>query len=318
MKKLIIITSIVFLNLSAKSQIVSIPDTNFLENLISWGWDTNKDGQIQIDEAKAVTNLLITNPKVKDLTGIEAFSNLLSLDCSGALISTLNLRKNSKLTGLICDNNILDSIDITQNFNLKTLWCPSNRLKSLNLTNNTELTTLECSFNQITQLKLNNNTKLTSLNCSMNQLTELNISNNTLLTGLSCNNNYLIELNVRYNLLLNYIHCQNNLIETLDVSMDTVLTYLNSEGNPLLSQICINKKQFEKLGDTRSWRKDDTAQWNTTCGVVTGIKEETMPSTAKTLVRIVNSLGQFIEPDQAINGVFIYQYSDGSTSKIAK
>jgi hypothetical protein len=39
-----------------QAQIVNIPDANFKSTLIGLGVDTNGDGQIQVGEAKVVTN----------------------------------------------------------------------------------------------------------------------------------------------------------------------------------------------------------------------------------------------------------------------
>ena len=62
---------------------VYIPDANFKAGLISLGVDTNFDTEIQFAEAAALTTELNVNGyAISDLTGIEAFINLMVLRCA--------------------------------------------------------------------------------------------------------------------------------------------------------------------------------------------------------------------------------------------
>ena len=81
------------------AQNVTIPDQNFLSTLIAIGIDTNGDSQISVAEAEAVTSLDVGSEStgqtnIADLTGIEAFINLTSLNCSGNKVNTLDLSSN--------------------------------------------------------------------------------------------------------------------------------------------------------------------------------------------------------------------------------
>ena len=49
---------------------------------------------------------------------------------------------------------------------------------------------------------------------------------------------------------------------------------------------------------------------------ITGIEEGLVATTNKKLIRILTPLGQELQPEQATEGLFIYQYSDGSTRKV--
>jgi hypothetical protein len=51
---------------------------------------------------------------------------------------------------------------------------------------------------------------------------------------------------------------------------------------------------------------------------ITEIETDIINPKDKTLVRIYNPLGQTIKPEEANDGIFIYQYSDGSTRKVMK
>ena len=76
-----LILSIVILSLAyyTCAQNVNIPDTNFKNALIEAGIDTSGNGEISQDEAEAITYLDVSDKNISDMTGIEAFINLLEL-----------------------------------------------------------------------------------------------------------------------------------------------------------------------------------------------------------------------------------------------
>ncbi|MFZ1527870.1 MAG: hypothetical protein WAT19_03910 [Ferruginibacter sp.] len=104
MKPLITIALLALLAPSGFSQIVNIPDANFKAAIIAQGVDANNDGQIQLSEAEAISNLIISLPviggPINDYTGIQAFRNLVDFTLNnnpGGSGTTLNL---SSLTNL--------------------------------------------------------------------------------------------------------------------------------------------------------------------------------------------------------------------------
>jgi len=145
--------------------LVDIPNEAFLHALINEGVDTNGDGLINYDEAKAVSHLDVYEKHISDMTGIEFFPNLLHLNCYGNQIASLDVSNNTALTYLDCSHNQLSNLDLSSNAALRTL---------------------ECMLNQLTALDVSNNTALGGLNCWSNQLTELNVLNNTSLEWLNC------------------------------------------------------------------------------------------------------------------------------------
>lgn len=71
----------------SQDSIVSIPDTVFLYALIDEEVDTDGDSLISYGEAFDIKELDISHNfenrgNISDLTGIEAFGNLIDLDCS--------------------------------------------------------------------------------------------------------------------------------------------------------------------------------------------------------------------------------------------
>ena len=84
--------------------IVEIPDANFKAYLLE-NFDTNKDGNISVAEAKAVKEINCYYKNIESLDGIERFLNLASLNCSNNQLSELDVRLNRNLNKLVCTNN---------------------------------------------------------------------------------------------------------------------------------------------------------------------------------------------------------------------
>ena len=117
---------------------------------------------------------------ISDLTGIEDFSNLTYLDCSGGnQIDTLDLSQNPTLTYLNCSGAGWIFIHFRQ-------------ILSLNISQNTALSHLNCNSTLLSQLDLSQNSNLTFLNCrDNNELQILDLSQNIGLLNLDCSHSFL-------------------------------------------------------------------------------------------------------------------------------
>lgn len=94
--------------------IVSIPDTNFLNALLNYtpAIDTNGDDAIQFDEAEAFTATLdVANETIFDFTGLEAFVNITGFNGGGNFMNSLSLKANTQLT----------SVDFSESPDLETV-----------------------------------------------------------------------------------------------------------------------------------------------------------------------------------------------------
>jgi len=118
MKKLLLLFLFPF---TAFGQYTSIPDANFELALLNYGYDFVIDGFVETSAIDTVTELMINNDDISDLTGIESFIALQSLFCYDNNLSTLNLVNNTQLFEVTCSNNNLTSIDI-RNGNNSGLW----------------------------------------------------------------------------------------------------------------------------------------------------------------------------------------------------
>lgn len=223
MKKLYTLLALLFAFSTANSQIVNIPDANFKAKLLAAGpnntiassqtpiyypfiaWsmassssvDTNGDGEIQVSEAQAIKWLDVKSSNISSLTGIEAFNNLIYLDCSYNQLSSLNVSNLTSLNNLNCRYNQLQSLlNISNCINLIQLVCDNNQLMSFDANNLSNLKNLFCFENQLSNLDVSTLTSLDNLSCSDNQLTLLNIKNN---------NSSWLSLGFDYNPNLQYV-----------------------------------------------------------------------------------------------------------------
>lgn len=182
----------------ADTDIVNIPDERFKKILLdNFKINLNGDWEITYEEARAYTGRIdASNMGIKSLTGIEAFINIIGLDCYSNPLKRLDVSKNTALQYLNCRNNELTSLDVSKNIVLKELKCSSNRLTHLDLSKNIELRDLMCGSNQLTSLDLSNNIALEYLGCEYNKLTSLDLSNNVNLSNLKCYENQLTYINL--------------------------------------------------------------------------------------------------------------------------
>ena len=175
-----------------------IPDAIFEQALIDLGYDSgNPSGWVYTANINTVTNLGVHGLGISDLTGIEDFTALTSLNAGDNLLTSIDLSQNTALTYLQLGANQLDDLDVSANTALTQLYCRTNNLTSLDLSNNTALEHLRCHTNQLTSLDVSANTALDSLWCQDNQLTSLNVSQNTDLITLRAHGNNLTSVNVK-------------------------------------------------------------------------------------------------------------------------
>jgi len=107
-----------------------------------------------------VSSLNIYNYGISDLTGIEDFTNLTSLQCFSNLLTILDVSNNTALTDLRCDDNQLTTLDVSNNTALTRLYCATNPLTTLDLSQNTALEDLYCFWTQLTSIDIRNHNLL--------------------------------------------------------------------------------------------------------------------------------------------------------------
>ena len=86
------------------------------------------NGFISNSDLSAIKTLDVSYAKIRDLTGIEQFTNLEVLNCYHNLLTSLDLSKNTHLNVLNCSSNLLYELDLSSNLELKELYCFDNQL----------------------------------------------------------------------------------------------------------------------------------------------------------------------------------------------
>ena len=202
-------------------------------------WTVNEDGTVTLNEdnwaaMQKKTVLSLNNKGLTDLSGIEYFTKLTSLECRGNNFTKLDLNKLTGLTSLNCSKN--------------------ENLTELNVSSLTDLTSLNCSDCQLTSLDVSRQTKLTYLNCNYNQLVSLDVNTLVDLTMLYCYGNELTTLNVDNLTKLEILGCRENRLEALSIVNNTAL---KQESSGLL---CGNQKDNITL--TLTLTSEQEKLWN--------------------------------------------------------
>lgn len=105
---------------------IYIADTNFKNALLQGtdgmgSVDSNNDGKISREEAKAVGAIRVSGKNIRSLSGIEFFENLQVLEASNNQLTSVSLNNLTKLTNIVLLGNQLSGIlDFSALINLKT------------------------------------------------------------------------------------------------------------------------------------------------------------------------------------------------------
>lgn len=220
-------------NLIGFSQNTYVPDDNFEQALIDLGYDTAPlNDLVPTANIASITNLLIQNKGIVDLTGIEDFTSLVIFSCTDNFIESLDLSDNINLKVLNADRNLISSVNVSKNLLLESFYIGENLLTSIDISKNILLEYFFCSLNRITNLNIENNTNLINLSCFHNELTTFTIPVINSLVDLEISNNLLTSLNVENGSSITSIACVGNQLTNLDVSNCLNLdVFLFSENN---------------------------------------------------------------------------------------
>ena len=109
------------------------PDYMFREYLKTL--DKDKDGVFSNEEITEIKSINCSGQTIITLEGIEYFSLLTYLDCSGNYIKSLDLSQNTELISLECGSEHTINLNLTNNPKLEVLNCSGSSLAVLDLTN---------------------------------------------------------------------------------------------------------------------------------------------------------------------------------------
>lgn len=174
---------------SVNAQVINIPDTKLKEALLrsdpynavakdlsgnSIKIDKNNNGSIEVSEALNISYLDISNSQITSLQGISNFTNLVTFNCQGNLLTSLDLNSLKKLKTISCSSNTITTLAINELIGLESFNCSYNRLQILNLDGFTKLNTLSCSSNALTKLSVANCESLVNVDFIYNPIAEMN------------------------------------------------------------------------------------------------------------------------------------------------
>ncbi len=229
-----------------------VPDDNFEQALIDLGYDSGALNDYVLTEAiDGLTFLNISSREISDLTGIQDFVSLVSLDAGNNSVSDIDLDDNVLVSNLDISNNMLTEIDLSTLSNLVTLDISNNGVAQLNLNNNLNLVDLDVSNNLIANINVSGLSQLEDFNCAFNELNALDMTQNPNLNILYCQSNMLVG---------DQLNLQNGNNENIQI--------LNATNNPGLGCILVDNPVavIENLDGTYdNWSKDDSASYQIVC-----------------------------------------------------
>jgi Leucine-rich repeat (LRR) protein len=285
MKKIYTIVLVAFFAFESNAQIVTIPAPNFKlaltsticadtndDGILDGDVDTNNDGQIQVSEALAVTNLSIGMYSVSSLVGINSFTNLKSLGCAGVTIisisglhqlKTLNVSHCGLYSLTLTDLDQLETLDCSENEILTTInYSGLTSLKNLNFAkcrmtgfdagNLPAIENINGSENLLAYLTVAPSNNITDLKCSRNPYLVVNFSTMPNLKTLEFNQSSLTAIDVSALTQLERLDCSLNNIPALGLSNLAALKYLNCNQNNLTALDLGNSTNLEEIHCSRN------------------------------------------------------------------
>ena len=226
---------------------VAIPDTAFERRLINLGIDTDLilNGQLSNSNAQGVLMLDVSNAGIRDLTGIQAFTGLRHLNCSGndlrelevtglAFLLTLQCSFNDSLhhlgadslpvvTQIRAEQTAIDTLVLRANPRLNRLFINRAKANWLDVSGCTALRFLYANNNQTTHLQtaqLPSSLEHFEADSGQLQLLQIQLPN---LERLYVSHNALTELDVSALPQLDWLTCDHNPLTTLTVPSSSLV-----------------------------------------------------------------------------------------------
>ena len=252
MKNSILLFCYLLLLQQGLAQYTQVPDSNFEQALIDLGIDSEGilDGQFLTTDALGVLELLIQERSISDLTGIEAFIDLLSLVAFENNLSSIDLSQLPiTLHSLFLDNNNLTDIDLSPIPNIVNLNLSSNNFTQIDASNLIHMFAFYVSNNlELSSILIENCTNLQALGFKNTKIQTVDLSSCPSLRWVDCfDNNYLDSLDFTYNQNLEEVRSFNSSLTSINLPNNPDLVYL-SVGNTQLTELNVtNCPSLEEL-----------------------------------------------------------------------
>ena len=265
-----------------------VPDPIFEEYLINQGYDSYLDSYVitsRVSEIGWIGDMGSTDDdicqtgnctdeqwadldyrfknRIKNLSGIEAFSNVAGINIVGHKIDSINLTKNINLTHFYANFNEFKSVNTDHNPLLLIFSIDGNKP---DWSEDIENGLIE-PWDTITRLDFSKNYNIESISVPSLGLSNLNLEINKKITFLDLYKNNFSIFDLSQVPRLEELRIQqNNLIE-LDVSGNPQLITLSTGGNQNLSCIQVSEDQLAKInsGEMQDWNIDSHTTFSLIC-----------------------------------------------------
>jgi len=213
---------------SENCDVTYIADSNFEQSLISMGYDTAPaDHQVPTSVINTITTLDISNQNISDLTGIEDFTSLQTLNCSNNNLVNLDLSGLTTLISLDCSSNNLTDLNVKNGNNINfTLF---------NATNNPDLICIivdDATWSAANWSNIDAN-MIFSEDCNLTYIADANFEQTLIDLGLDVGtvNNYVLTSNI--NSLTSLDISNKNIVDLTGIDNFTALQILDCSHNAL-------------------------------------------------------------------------------------
>lgn len=243
-----------------------VPDNNFEAALIALNLDTDLDDYVTTANINTLENLDISNLNITDLTGLQDFIALKTLNISNnSGLGNIDVSAQESLEILNCDNVNISELDITKNTALQTLSANNNSLTTIDFSNNFNLKNLSVNNNMFTDFPVDFLYAIQNLDFSNNQITTLETTSMLQLKSLICNNNNLQKLYFSGVFGLTELIANDNNLSVLDLRTGNLeaIESFNITNNENLFCVEVDDVAYAIANLTN---KDAQTNYNENCG----------------------------------------------------
>ncbi|MBQ1338087.1 MAG: hypothetical protein IIY32_07170, partial [Thermoguttaceae bacterium] len=178
---------------------------------------------------------------------VSTCSALETLWCYNNTLTSIDVSNNPNLVTLNMTGCLCSSLALPENGKLKNLYCSSNRLQSLDLSACPEIASVVCFTNELTSLNVSGCDGLTSLNCHDNPIQSLDVAGLANLGTLFANECQLTELDLTGCTALGTLWLNGNPVSSLSLEACPNLALLNLEGCENLTELDASGAKIYRL-----------------------------------------------------------------------
>lgn len=204
-----------------KIDVNHFPDETFRTYLLT-SCDLDNDEILSENEIEKITEIDVTDSSyenISDLTGIEYFTSLEWLECSGTSIRKLDLTRVPSLRIVECNEcSSLIEIDVTNCKNLEQLECEDTQISEVDVTTCPKLEFLNCSSTNLSSIDVRKNKNLIALYLNETPITSIDVSQNMELTYLECTRSKVISIDVSNHKKLETLYCDLSNVTNVNVN----------------------------------------------------------------------------------------------------